>query len=83
VNPGGVGNGSPGNGGSGGSGSAGSGGNGSGGSGSPGSGGGNTGGEIAIDGAGGFGPSRFPIRLPTPGIADATLEMSDVSGPNP
>jgi len=69
-----------------GDGSPGSGGNGSGGNGSPGSGGGNTGGEIAIDGGagiGGFGPSRFPIRLPTPGIADATLEMSDVSGPNP
>ena len=33
--------------------------------------------------AGGLGPSRLPIMPPTPGIADATFEMSDVSGPNP
>ena len=56
------------------------GGNGIGGSVSAGNGSEGNGGE---NGIGGFGPSRLPIMLPTPGMADATLEMRDVSGPNP
>jgi hypothetical protein len=85
VHPGGIGGINPGNG-SPGNGNPGSG---SGGIGNDGIGnGGNSGGENAGAAGGGGaeappGESRLPIRPPTPGIADATPEMIDASGPNP
>ena len=50
---------------------------------SEGDGGNGSGGSGSAVCAGGLGPSRLPIMPPTPGMADATFEMSDVSGPNP